>query len=412
MELDARLVARSSHLLACRKLGTVRSLADRGTKMQLQQRKYHSSDGWSQPLPTALDSANTLVLAFGAPRYGADRRPFDDLAAAFPHSVRTGCSTAGEIGGAEVDDDSVSVLIGRFEHSHLVSAATDIGGPDDSGPAGERLASQLPSAGLRAVFVLSDGLSVNGTLLVAGLTRSLPAGVPVTGGLAGDGSRFASTWVHANGASRPKQICAVGFYGDRLRIGHGCDGGWSDFGPTRLITRSVGNVMYELDGRPALDLYKEYLGKLATGLPGTALLFPLSVRRPGDACTPLVRTVLGVDELARTMTFAGDVPQGHEARLMRTTDDGLIASAATAIAAASAHLSSAQPRLVIAVSCVGRRLVLGERTEEEVEAVAEGAPSGSVHIGFYSYGEISPHAQGGACGLHNQTMTVTVLTEE
>ena len=379
--------------------------------MELQKTTYRAGPGWAQPLPRLLDGPSTLVLAFGAHQYGSDSQPLDELSAAFPRSVVVGCSTAGEIDGAQVDDGTVSVVVSRFEHSRLAVALTDVAGPEDSRVAGERLAAQLPSGGLRAVFVLSDGLRVNGTPLVAGLAQGLPAGIPITGGLAGDGSRFQGTWVLAAGQARSKQICAIGFYGERLRVGHGCDGGWSDFGPLRRITRSQGNVLHELDGRPALDLYKEYLGKLAAGLPGTALLFPLSIRRPGDVGTPLVRTVLGVDEHSRTMTFAGDVPQGHEARLMRTTDDGLIASAANAIANATAHLSAAQPSLVISVSCVGRRLVLGERTDEEVEAVVEGAPGGSAHVGFYSYGEISPRAEGGASGLHNQTMTVTVLCE-
>ena len=380
--------------------------------MQLNTNRYRSASGWAEPLATALDSAQSLVLVFGASEFASEQRPFDDLAAAFPDAVIAGCSTSGEIIGAQVHDASISVAVARFAHTRLKLAVTEVAGPADSGAAGERLATQLcGDPDLCAVFVLSDGLCVNGTPLVAGLTRHLPPGVAITGGLAGDGSRFASTWVLARGVPRRHHVSAVGFYGRRLQVGMGCDGGWQDFGPERRITRSEGNVLFELDGKPALDLYKDYLGHLAQGLPGTALLFPLSIRRPQATSAPVVRTILGVDETRRSLTFAGDVPQGWVGQLMRTSNDGLIGSAAVAVAQATHGLNACGDALVVSVSCVGRRLVLGERTEEEIESIVAGLPQGAAHVGFYSYGEISPNSDGGASELHNQTMTVTVFSE-
>lgn len=379
--------------------------------MQVKTANYQLRKGWEAALPAALDSTSTLVLAFGAKAFETASAPFDALAQAFPQSVIVGCSTAGEIAGTCVNDDSVSVAVTRFDHTRLKRAVTAIGEAQDSMQAGVRLAEALNTAHLSAVLILSDGTAVNGTALVQGLAESLPAGVSIFGGLAGDGSQFASTWVLDGATPRRKHICAVGFYGERLRIGHGCDHGWSDFGPERRITRSVGNVLHELDGKPALDLYKNYLGDLAAGLPGNALLFPLAIRRSADDTTPLVRTILGIDEDQKSMTFAGDMPQGAVARLMRANDDSLIGSAASAIAAATRDLDKCDDALVISVSCVGRRLVLGERTEEEVETIFDGVPAGTQQVGFYSYGEISPIVAGGASDLHNQTMTVTVLNE-
>jgi hypothetical protein len=258
---------------------------------------------------------------------------------------------------------------------------------------------------------LSEGLSVNGTQLVAGLAAGVPQGVIITGGLAGDGSRFGRTWVLDGDRAVSNRITAVGFYGDHLCIGHGCDGGWSDFGPERRITRSEGNVLYELDGKPALELYKTYLGARAQGLPGTALLFPLSVRREGHAEDTLVRTILGIDEAQQSLRFAGDMPQGGLARMMRANTEKLIQSAGHAARQAAVGMSPADDALMISVSCVGRRLVLGERTDEEIEAVQEGASERTAMVGFYSYGEISPAMVGGVSDLHNQTMTVTLLSE-
>jgi hypothetical protein len=322
-----------------------------------------------------------------------------------------GCSTAGEISGREVNDASVSVALARFEHTELRYAVSSIADAGDAFRAGANLAAQLAGPSLRAVFVLSEGLCVNGTALVNGLTQNLPASVVITGGLAGDGNRFATTWVLDQHLPKSKQVCAIGLYGKQLQVGHGCDGGWLDFGPERRITRAVGNILYELDGKPALALYKTYLGECAAGLPSTALLFPLAVRRDAQARDTLVRTILSIDETEQSLTFAGDVPQDGIARLMRANSDQLIDSAGRAASRAVGSMEKSGDSLVISVSCVGRRLVLGERTEEEVETVIDSVSGQAVHVGFYSYGEISPAVAGGISELHNQTMTVTVLSE-
>ena len=237
--------------------------------------------------------------------------------------------------------------------------------------------------------------------------------VVVTGGLAGDGTRFKRTWVLKDRSPQSGYVTAVGFYGDHIRLGHGSKGGWDKFGPERQVTKSHSNVLYELDGRPALQLYKEYLGDRAAGLPATGLLFPLAIRTSPSEGKVLVRTILAVDEAAQSMTFAGDIPQGVFAQLMRANFDRLIQGASEAAALTINHHGSSHPTsptLSVAISCVGRRLVLGERTEEEIEATLEILPKGSSQIGFYSYGELSPYANG-ACDLHNQTMTLTTIAE-
>ncbi len=242
-----------------------------------------------------------------------------------------------------------------------------------------------------------------------GLTGGLPPGVTVTGGLAGDGERFKETLVvHGEGAERDL-VAVLGISGDRIAVGHGSLGGWDPFGPERLITRSSGNVLHELDGKSALELYKRYLGEHAAGLPATGLLFPLSLRT-GDAATAVVRTILSVDEQRQSMTFAGDVPEGAWARLMKANSDRLIDGAVGAARACVASGSSS-PQLGICISCVGRRLVLKQRTEEEVEGVRDVLGAQAVLTGFYSYGEISPLSPSFGCALHNQTMTVTSLEE-
>jgi hypothetical protein len=374
----------------------------------------HSADsGWSTPLTAAFDGPRTLVLAFGSPDHPGLQEALRELRAALPTSVLAGCSTAGEILGGAVQDRTLTVAVVEFARTDLRRALTTLSGPGESAEAGARLAAQLAGGDLRAVLVLSDGIHVNGTALVAGLNAHLPAGVAVSGGLAGDAARFRETWVLDGDGRRSRAVVAVGLYGPSLRVGLGSAGGWSDFGPERRITRAEGQVLYELDGKPALQLYRSYLGELAAGLPGAALRFPLSVRETEGASESLVRTILGIDEQAQTLTFAGDIPEGGVARLMRANPLHLVDSAERATASALAGagaLPAAEPTLVLSVSCVGRRMVLGEHTDEELESALDGLPEGSAQIGFYSYGEISP-AGGCESRLHNQTMTVTALYE-
>jgi hypothetical protein len=361
---------------------------------------------WSMPFPE-LDSERTLVTVFGASSFMGDPEPIRELVSAFPTSHIIGCSSSGEIYREMLADESLAVAVTRFDRTELRLAVTETSA-ETSHHAGSDLARQLAGPDLAAVFVLSDGLHVNGTDLVEGLNEMLP-GITITGGLAGDGDRFEQTWTLVDGKPVSGFVTGVGFYGDRVHVGHGSKGGWDRFGPERLVTRSRDNVLFELDGEPALEVYKHYLGELASGLPATGLLFPLALRAREHDEKQLVRTILAVDEEAHSLVFAGDVPEGHRAQLMQANFDRLVGGAETA-----AELAMADPvageYLTIAISCVGRRLVLGERTEDELEAVSHVLPDGNHQVGFYSYGEISPYS-GGSCDLHNQTMTLTVVAE-
>lgn len=378
--------------------------------MQIEKLIHTMDGGWSMSSFPALDSDHTLVTIFGSSDRLDDPRAIREVMSAYPRAHVIGCSTAGEIFGASIRDGSLAVAVCRFDHTTLQTASARVASPSDSSAAGRQLGEALKADDLRSVLVISDGLHVNGSELLRGINEVLPPSVVVTGGLAGDGDRFKRTWTIANGTLSQGMITAVGFYGDRLHVGHGSKGGWDPFGPERLITRSTGNVLYEIDGRPALALYKEYLGERAAGLPGAALLFPLALRRDRDATKSLVRTILAVDETSQSMTFAGDVPEGHLARLMRANFDRLIGGASDAARLTAEGHHDGRPTLAIAISCVGRRLVLGQRAEEEVEAAKDALPANVRLVGFYSYGEISPYAHG-PCDLHNQTMTLTHLEE-
>ena len=321
-----------------------------------------------------------------------------------------GCSTSGEIVGDSVVDDSIVATAVHFDHTRLRTASTSITDAKASYEVGEELARQLKDPALRHVFVLSDGLKVNGSDLARGLASGVSEGVSITGGLSGDGTNFAETWVIDTAQAGAQRIAAIGLYGDHLRVGYGSMGGWKPFGPRRTISRAEGNILYELDGQSTLDLYKTYLGEHAAQLPASGLLFPIVVTA-AQGGEGVVRTVLSVNEQDGSMTFAGDIPQGGTAQLMKTNVDDLVDGATAAAEASLRGLGDARPDLALLVSCVGRKLVMKQRIEEEVEAIRDVFGADTMITGFYSYGELSPFRQGGECRLHNQTMTITALTE-
>jgi len=354
--------------------------------------------------------APQLVLVFGARAALQHSDALATLRARYPDARLVGCSTAGEICGTNVTDDTIVAAVVQFEHTQVRVAQLPLPSMEDSHRVGEALATSLCADDLVHVLVLCEGLQVNGSALLAGLRRQLPAHVLVTGGLAADGAQFENTCVCIDGGCAGHTVAAIGLYGSRLAVGHGSLGGWDAFGPERVITRSAGSVLYELDDAPALELYKSYLGQHASDLPSSGLLFPLSVRASRGE-NGVVRTILGVDEAEGSLTFAGDVPQGHLAQLMKANVDRLVDGAQGAAGASLEAMGSAPPDLAILISCVGRKLVLKQRVEEEVESVRDVLGDNAVLVGFYSYGEIAPFSGSTACELHNQTMTITTLRE-
>lgn len=383
---------------------------DGGRLMYAAPLSWTQQEGW-QSQEIGRQSPD-LVLYFGTRAMLADGDRYAELRAMFPKACLMGCTTGGQIHGDELDDELNAIAL-AFDATKIRATSVEINSAADSRRCGEEIGRNLASPDLAGVFVLSDGLNVNGSELVAGINLQI-GDVPITGGLAGDGAQFAETLVGMDNPPRSRIIAAIGFYGKAVKIGHGSAGGWDVFGPKRRITRASGNVLFELDGGPALDLYERYLGDDdAKALPGSALLFPLQINDPNHPDNQIVRTVLGVDREAKSMTFAGDMPEGWTAQLMKGNFVRLAQGAADAAQQARDGLDNCRDNngVAILVSCIGRRLLMGQRALDEIEAAGEVLGSNMKRLGFYSYGEIAPHAVSGICELHNQTMTVTTITE-
>ena len=374
-----------------------------------------SSVASPMPYSCAWDGPQTLVLAFFAPDFVLLPAPLERLRVAFPRSYLLGCSTGGGFIGPSVEDHSVAVAVMRFTSTRLCMAQAHVpSGPAASREAGESLGRALAAPDLKGVFVLSDGLNMSGSELVNGFNAALPSHVKVSGAMAADGERFKNTYTLVAGPGEPvrildHQVGAVGFCGDSIRLTHGSGGGWSPFGLERCVTRSRGKIVFELDGKPALQLYKNYLGDQAHGLPATAMSFPLAILdKAVNKSEMLVRSVLGVNEEAQSLIFAGDIPEGSTVQLMHCHIDRLIEGAAGATD--KLGKVAASPALTIAVSCVGRRMSMRERTEEGLEAILDALPEKTPLVGFFDYGELSPLSSG-FCQFQNQTVALTLIQE-
>lgn len=369
--------------------------------MKISTARWTPQAGWvgGTDLPDAQ-----FVLVFGEHAHFHSAECFTALRDRFPKASILGCSSSGNVLGAQVTDGDVLATAVRFERASVRLIGAQIQPGEDVAARARDLARQLKSPDLRHVLVLCDGLTINATQLAQGLND---CGATVTGGLAGDADRFVATWVMSDGPARRNQVALLGLYGD-LRVKNVFCTGWTEFGAERLVTRSEGKVVHEIDGQPALGLYKKYLGDLASSLPASGMRFPLSITVKSTGHT-LTRTLLAVDEATQSLTFAGEVPQGSTCRLMRTNLDHLVQSAEDA----SRHIvpDGQEAALCVVFTCLGRRIVLGQMAEEELEAAQRQIGSAAVLTGFYSYGEIGPLGRASACDLHNQTMCMTTVQE-
>ena len=378
--------------------------------MKLQQCVVHGNRLMEDDLVSLAAFSPQLVLMF-ASLEAMTALDADSLKQAVPGAQWIGCSTAGEISTHGVSDQTMVFTGLKFDAPAFRIVSVPYTGMSDSLDAGQRLAHQLAGPQLKHVLVLGQGADINGSALVDGLANALGPDVVVTGGLAGDGGRFTGARVLGPHGISDQHIVAVGFDGPTWQITHGSFGGWQPFGPVRCVTKADGNVLYELDGDRALDIYKRYLGDHAAQLPSSGLLFPWSVLGEDHSAVGLIRTILGVNEADGSLVLAGDVPQGGYLQLMQASVDALVNAAESAAQTALGSLNPTSDTLALLVSCVGRKLVMGGRAEEEVEAVGHVLGPHATLAGFYSNGEISPLVHTTECKLHNQTMTITLVRE-
>ncbi|WP_158849320.1 FIST signal transduction protein [Algibacter sp. L1A34] len=377
--------------------------------MKTVQLVKHKNKDWEYVIENQ-ELREPLVLVFGNRYMLEDDSIYEEIRQQFPDGHIIFGSACAEISSNTVNEESITVTAIEFEKSEFLIKTSNVLNTDlDSFKTGNDLINQFPQEGLKYVFVVSEGSFVNGSQLTKGMSASTDDNLVITGGLCGDDARFEKTLASYNENPKEEELVAVGFYGETLEISFSIHGGWTPFGPERIVTKSEGNILYELDGLPALDLYKNYLGEKAKDLPGAALLYPFSVTTEGERQS-IVRSILNIDEEKNAVILAGDIIEKAKVQLMMTNVDN-IANASERAARQALEYRVNKPQLAILISCIGRKLVLDQRVEEEIEEVIEVIGKDAVITGFYSYGEIAPFHGESACQLHNQTMTITLISE-
>ena len=377
--------------------------------MKTLQIKKRKDQDWDYLSPK-IELINPLVLILGNRYMLEDVTIYNQVRDLFPDGHLVFGSTSGDITADLVDDESITITAIEFEKSTFQIKTSNVLNADlDSFKTGKDLVSEFPSDNLKHIFVISEGSFINGSELTKGMNAGTQNNTLITGGLCGDAARFEKTVAAYNENPKPGEIIAIGFYGDTFEATFSIHGGWTPFGPERIVTKSESNVLFELDGKPALDLYKKYLGDKSKELPGAALLYPLNVKSK-DEKQSFVRTILNINEDNNTMILAGDIPENSKVQLMMTNVDN-IANASERAARQALELRKTKPQLALLVSCIGRKLVLDQRVEEEIEEVVDVVGKNTTICGFYSYGEIAPFHGETNCQLHNQTMTITLISE-
>lgn len=377
--------------------------------MKTVQLVKKNNENWEYVTPKQ-DLKKPLVLVFGNRFAIEDSNIYQEIKTLFPDGEIIFGSACAEISSDTVNEESITITAIEFEKSNFIVKTSNVLNKDlDSYKTGNELISQFPEQGLKYVFVVSEGSFINGSQLTRGMSASVNDNIVITGGLCGDDARFEKTIAGYNENPKPGEIVAVGFYGDTLDVSFSIHGGWTPFGPERIVTKSEGNILYELDNKPALDLYKSYLGDKAKDLPAAALLYPLNVTSENEEQS-IVRSILNIDEKNNAVILAGDIAKNAKVQLMMTNVDN-IANASERAAKQALELRETKPELAMLVSCIGRKLVLDQRVEEEIEEVIEVLGKDTTISGFYSYGEIAPFHGEVACQLHNQTMTITLMSE-
>ncbi|CAH8283631.1 hypothetical protein EV196_102508 [Mariniflexile fucanivorans] len=351
-----------------------------------------------------------LVLVFGDRFFLEDVNIYKDIKKIFPKGHIVFASTGGNVIGNSVENNCISITAIEFERSTFKVEKINLSDTNlDSFKAGSNLVKKLKGKDLKYILVLSNGSFVNGSELANGMNDTVDSNVLITGGLSADDNRFERTLVSYNENPKDGEIVAIGFYGDSFEVTSSVDGGWTAFGPERIVTKSKSNFLYELDNKPALDLYKRYLGDKSSELPGVALYYPLQIKSEKEEQSK-IRTILNINDEYNAMILAGDIPLNSKAQLMMTNVDSLVRASETATKQALDQMVS-KPQLALLVSCIGRKLILDQRTIEEVEEAKKVLPNGITMCGFYSYGEIAPYHEENMCQLHNQTMAVTLISE-
>lgn len=376
----------------------------------MEIKKLIYNDGsWSENFPKDMDSPKTIVLIFGN-----DEQRVQEVIKAFPKSHIAGSSTFGEIYGGHVYDKTVSVSVIKFSDVKIKSVEVPFTDYAESYNTGVKVFQELNEDKLSGILVFTKGLVFNGDQFAKGINSKNNKNVLIGGGMAGD-PEVKDTWVISKQGKRTQAVVAVGFYGDNFQMMISTESGITPLGVERTVTKSDKNILYEVNHKPALEFYREFLGDNFKDLTKSAIQYPIAVSKDYKISqAELVRTPYTINEKDQSVTFTGEVPEGLQIRLMMAGSENMVSGSEKAAQDTKTRIKKAKgdPAFVLLVSCASRKMVMGEFTEEEIDMVQTVLGQKDYTIsGYYAFGEIVS-AQGGTCVLQNQTINLISFYEK
>ncbi|PID64021.1 MAG: hypothetical protein CR974_00445 [Gammaproteobacteria bacterium] len=403
--------------------------------MKVSNHLFDKQSGWQPAIPSGVYPKVSLLLCFGSADLMYSEGTISDLKHTFPNAELVGCTSGVEVFNNELRQDTLTLTAIQFDSTTVGIAKHEYKTFEDGYEVGKKLMQRLQEkSGLKHVFILSDSINVCGTKLIEGCNAALPANVAVTGGMASSvkpnfsdiyfalkisamrlglestaNLNFGNTRVWHNEDGARRQAVAIGFYGDKLRVGYASANGYKASGAKYHITKADDRFIYELDGRPALEVYKQFLGDEAKNLPAVGLNYPLLLLDSPTDSNGIVRGLLDANEMDQSLTMAGHIPEGKYAQLMSADLEGIVDSGCQSAKQADDMLGG-ESQLAITVSCVGRMAYLDAATEKEIQGASH-ALHGCPMTGFYSFGEACPNTGSKNTLLHNHVMAVTTFKE-
>jgi hypothetical protein len=371
-----------------------------------------------------LNGTTKILIVFGAMRFN-HRELLAGIASVAVDIPMIGGTTAGEISSAGFSTGSVVIMALSNDDLEFVTGIGHNMSNDERACSVELVNDILGKTGFdpnASLLVFPNGMGGDGLKVLEGLQLSLGKDFEITGGYLGDDERFENTYQYYNGMVYKDAIVGLMVIKKSgYKTGIGVRSGFTSIGNSFFCTSSEGNIVKEFEHANALELYKDFLGEeRAERLPAVCLEYPFGIidNNPSDSTESLfqLRCGLSVDHEKGTIALAASIPEGSEVTLTTASRGDIINGAREAAAQAKKSLGDATPMALIMFSCVGRKLVLGRRIQEEVDAVRECIGHDVPIIGFYTYGEIGPidktKPELSSVKFHNETVVLWLLGKE
>jgi diguanylate cyclase (GGDEF)-like protein/PAS domain S-box-containing protein len=341
------------------------------------------------------NSKSLLIQIFTAHNVEENiRQILSELVELLPDAIIIGSTTDGEIAHGESSRNGTVISFVEFEKATL-KYAVDIS--SDSFQRGERLAKKLKTDNSKLFILLSEGLHTNGENFLKGI-ESIAPDIKIAGGMAADYANFQKTLVFTKDFILANGAVGVSINSDELEIFNDYNFSWQKIGKKLKITKSEGNIVYEIDGRSAVDTYKHYLGeKVAYKIPSICIEFPLLIEENN---TLMARSVIAASGDG-SLTFSANMPEGSEVYFGYGNPEEILKHTNVI----PSKLKKFEPEIIFVYSCMARLHFVGPMINQELKPLADIAPMS----GFFTYGEFFSNEHN---RFLNQTMTVLAMREK